>query len=588
MLSPDPSLTKPPTLQRVKGMPASSASLVRNRHLASLASGIAAFHRNEETEATVSALLWELSDENAKILTGVERACATAMDAASSDVLCATSSLAGSPKVVPPAQALSNVWMSRADTSVHWVLTRLRRLEALVQSSDAHLSFVEQEIPAAAAAFRKELEALSSIGLSATITSACLDGYLDRHRGVLDRIASLRDVLERNGCLFDRYCAGIGEGLDSFDLMALGGLNTTPLGIPVDAVLNALVQHVGASVLRYTSDRDAVIKDMLAELVDVGDAAYRSRLEARASDALASGVADIVSRVAGKLFTGNVVLGVKTADRKQDCDGGSGNAPFTVVLKAPTIEEAAQVARELLAQTAAEINRLVSSVIDAADPVDVSAIEALGSFIVHSGPGCRIRVSAWLVVEVDGDDEAQAETQLHSPCASLAVGYATTGLPAGLDERIESVVGEAALLKEALLGHLRSTKEELAPHVPTIVSDMQERTWILEAAVDRLRYDCDVAKCLRGDDEASFDDSMLPEKGALDGLLRSLRSKVLKTEQALLDDVQDMQARAMDIHADLGWMKGVQSYSMIDLEVKLGELGVTLDQCVDRAHVGSR
>ena len=44
----------------------------------------------------------------------------------------------------------------------------------------------------------------------------------------------------------------------------------------------------------------------------------------------------------------------------------------------------------------------------------------------------------------------------------------------------------------------------------------------------------------------------------------------------------------MDIHADLGWMKGVQSYSMIDLEVKLGELGVTLDQCVDRAHVGSR
>ena len=145
MLSPDPSLTKPPTLQRVKGMPASSASLVRNRHLASLASGIAAFHRNEETEATVSALLWELSDENAKILTGVERACATAMDAASSYVLCATSSLAGSPKVVPPAQALSEVWMSRADTSVHWVLTRLRRLEALVQSSDAHLSFVEQE-----------------------------------------------------------------------------------------------------------------------------------------------------------------------------------------------------------------------------------------------------------------------------------------------------------------------------------------------------------------------------------------------------------------------------------------------------------
>ena len=54
---------------------------------------------------------------------------------------------------------------------------------------------------------------------------------------------------------------------------------------------------------------------------------HRSRLEARASDALASGVADIVGRVAGKLFTGNVVLGVKTADRKEDCDGrgpGSG------------------------------------------------------------------------------------------------------------------------------------------------------------------------------------------------------------------------------------------------------------------------
>lgn len=70
--------------------------------------------------------------------------------------------------------------------------------------------------------------------------------------------------------------------------------------------------------------------------------------------------------------------------------------------------------------------------------------------------------------------------------------------------------------------------------------------------------------------------------------IRSLRSKVLKTEQALLADVRDMEARARDIQSDLEWMKGVQSYSVIDLEMKLRELGVTLDHCVDRAHVGSR
>lgn len=572
------------TPQRVKGMPGRSASLIRNRHLTSIASEIGAFHPNEETEATVSALLCELRDENAKLAAGVDRACATAMDKTASDVLRATTSSTCSVKLMSPSLAISELWMSRKDTSVHWVLTRLRRLQAMVQSSHAHLDCVEKEIPAAAAAFRSELKALSSIGLSATITSACLDGYLDKYRGVADRIASLRKVLGWNIDHFDRFCVTIGKGLDSFDIASLDGLRAVPSGIPVDAVLAALVQHVDGIVLQYISDRDAVIEDLMGGLLDVGDAEYRSRLEARASGALASGVTSVVGRIACELFSRDALPSVRTALSDRSHDKGNEDARFAVVLAAPTVREAALVACRLLSKTAAEINRLVSDAIGGLAPVDIAAIEAIGNLSDESGLGRLVRVSGWLVVEVEDFDEAGAQvgTQPRSHLPSLAADSTTSRLPTGLDQRIESVVNEAAFLKEAILGHLRSTKEELAPHVPTVVSDLQERSWLLDAAIDRLRYDCDASKCLHGDDR------VLPEKGAHDGLIQSLRSKVLKTEQALFDDFHEMETRVRDIQSDLEWMKGIQSYSMIDLEVKLREVGVTLDQCVDRARVGFR
>lgn len=569
-------------------MPVLSASVVRNRHLASLASAIVAFHRSEETEAAASALLCELRNENTKLATSVERACATAMDTAASDVLRASASFDHSPKLTSPSLALSEVWMSGTDTSVHWVLTRLRRLQAIVQSSDAHLAFVEKEIPDAAASFRGELAALSTIGLSATITSACLDGYLDKHRGVLERVASLREVLERNIDRFDSFCVSIEERLDSFDIASPGGLKTSSSSIPIDAPLAALVEHVGGVVLRFMSDRDSVINDSVAELVDVGDAAYRCRLEARASHALAAGVAGVVGRVAGELFSRDVGPTAQTHRSEFGHDAGSDSVRSVVVLAVPTVEEAAPTACRLLAGVATEINKLVSDAVHGLTPVDTSSIEALGKFTVEFGSQREIRVSEWLVVEVQNVDQAETPRLGTPPHTPLSVKSTVSSLPVGLDARIESAVQEAGLLKDAIMGHLRSTKEELAPLVSTIVSDMQERAWLLDAAVDRLRYDFDVYKCLEGDEGESFDDSVLPEKGAHDGLIRSLRSKVLKTEQALLADVRDMEARARDIQSDLEWMKGVQSYSVIDLEMKLRELGVTLDHCVDRAHVGSR
>lgn len=215
-----------------------------------------------------------------------------------------------------------------------------------------------------------------------------------------------------------------------------------------------------------------------------------------------------------------------------------------------------------------------------------------------------LRLSRRLVVACESDDQIGLV-----PAADAGLSATSTAGDA-VALRIEAFQAESARLRDDIMGHLRSSKEEFAPYVTTVVSEMRERAWLLDATADRIRYDLDVMAINHGDVshhqwfQLDTSDGVSSPTVASDGgggasrpppthhhnhhsMIRSLAAKVLETERELLHDVRDMEARAAALQSDMDWIRDAPSYSAIDLEVKLNELGVTLDDCADRARSGA-
>ena len=568
------------TLQRIKGMPATSASLARNRHLASLATHLLSFYSNEETQASMSSLLSEMSGENANLAASIKGSRETVTDMFVSDILGVVSNTPPSTNasISSVLSSLSELWTSQNDASGHWVMVRLRRLQAVMHSSQSHIAIVDRDIPDAGAAFRKELAALSMVGMGSTITSACLEEYVTKYEEVAGRIAGLGEVLGRNAERLEAFCGMIREQMSAFGLPSLASSEAAASGISLDEACAALLEHVHRVVRQLKPARAAFVEDIVADLVDVGTDAYRSRQNAAMTDALGSSIDAVVNHYTNELlFSEPNRYGGECAYYDSSDEDGSG---FAVVLRVPTLAEAVPSAQRILKEMATDIQLAVPEVILEFDVVDMISSEIIQNGAIHPA-GQTVPVSKWLVVEI-------AEISGGTRSRSGSVQLLSTDSPPSISSRIESIVADARTLKSTILGYLQATKEELAPHVTTIVSDMQERAWLLDAEIDRLRYDCDVYNFLHGQEELVFDDSTLPVKGAHDGLVQALRSKVLKAEQALLDDYRTLEAQIAVLKSDMDWARNIQTYSTTELELKLGELGLTLDQCVEQAHVGAR
>ena len=275
-------------------------------------------------EAVADALLRELDEENARVAAAIDRACDAALGTLVADALSSRNRF----------RAISDVWLSRKDTSLHWVLTRHQRLRACASVIGEHLPAVDAELPAAAAAFRAELAAVSAVGAKSTIASACVDEILDRYGEVAGRIEGLSESLARNLERVDEFCRewrGVGLGL----VLGLGldgvatASATTVADVSAALAGDALLCSLREAVERFVPARDAIVGELVAELVDVGDDSYRSRLEARTRDAMAGAVVDAVCQFAKDVF--DVV--------PEDADDDGVQPHVTFVLSVPTFED---------------------------------------------------------------------------------------------------------------------------------------------------------------------------------------------------------------------------------------------------------
>jgi len=276
-------------------------------------------------EAVADALLRELDEENARVAAAIDRACDAAVGTLVADALSSRNRF----------QAISDVWLSRKDTSLHWVLTRQQRLRACASVIGEHLQAVDAELPAAAAAFRAELAAVSAVGAKSTIASACVDEILDRYGEVAGRIEGLSESLARNLERVDEFCRewrgaglGLGLGFDGVATISAASVASATTGAHVSAALagDALLCSLREAVERFVPARDAIVGKLVAELIDVGEDSYRSRLEARTRDAMAGAVVGAVCQFAKDVF--DVV--------PEDADDDGVQPPVTFVLSVPT------------------------------------------------------------------------------------------------------------------------------------------------------------------------------------------------------------------------------------------------------------
>jgi hypothetical protein len=281
-------------------------------------------------EAVADALLRELDEENARVAAAIDRACDAALGTLVADALSSRNRF----------RAISDVWLSRKDTSLHWVLTRHQRLRACASVIGEHLPAVDAELPAATAAFRAELAAVSAVGAKSTIASACVDEILDRYGEVAGRIEGLSESLARNLERIDEFCRewrgvglglGLGLGLDGVATASAASMANATTVADVSAALagDALLCSLREAVERFVPARDAIVGELVAELVDVGDDSYRSRLEARTRDAMAGAVVDAVCQFAKDVF--DVV--------PEDADDDGVQPHVTFVLSVPTFED---------------------------------------------------------------------------------------------------------------------------------------------------------------------------------------------------------------------------------------------------------
>lgn len=281
-------------------------------------------------EAVADALLRELDEENARVAAAIDRACDAALGTLVADALSSRNRF----------RAISDVWLSRKDTSLHWVLTRHQRLRACASVIGEHLPAVDAELPAAAAAFRAELAAVSAVGAKSTIASACVDEILDRYGEVAGRIEGLSESLARNLERVDEFCRewrgvglglGLGLGLDGVATASAASTANAATVADVSAALagDALLCSLREAVERFVPARHAIVGELVAELVDVGEDSYRSRLEARTRDAMAGAVVDAVCQFAKDVF--DVV--------PEDADDDGVQPHVTFVLSVPTFED---------------------------------------------------------------------------------------------------------------------------------------------------------------------------------------------------------------------------------------------------------
>jgi hypothetical protein len=282
-------------------------------------------------EAVADALLLELDEENARVAAAIDRACDAALGTLVADALSSRNRF----------RAISDVWLSRKDTSLHWVLTRHQRLRACASVIGEHLPAVDAELPAAA--FRAELAAVSAVGAKSTIASACVDEILDRYGEVAGRIEGLSESLARNLERVDEFCREwrgvglglvLGLGLDGVATASAASTASTANATTVADVSaalagDALLCSLREAVERFVPARDAIVGELVAELVDVGDDSYRSRLEARTRDAMAGAVVDAVCQFAKDVF--DVV--------PEDADDDGVQPHVTFVLSVPTFED---------------------------------------------------------------------------------------------------------------------------------------------------------------------------------------------------------------------------------------------------------
>ena len=567
----------------------------RNRHLAALAADLVAFHRNEATEAAAAVLLRDLEEENSRVAAAIDRACAAALDTSVSDAL-----------LKDQFHAISDVWMSRKDTSLHWVLTRHKRLRACASIVGTHLPAVLAELPAAAAGFQTELSAVSAVSARSTIGSACVDEFLDKYSEIAGRIECLSEALARNLQRVDEFCSETTRQVEAFSVYGVSSQFDHLSDWSASEVSNALLRHVQDVIDRFVPNRNALVNECGQELVDVGFDDYRDRIQTRTCETMAAAVINVVARFAKDVFEPSLV----------DDDDRNVRDPLgrRVVLSVPTFADFGPAAREILSTIAGKAIDLVSGIYIASTGdtgagvlEDLNAIIAYGDAIAALERGDLVptsnvgaeecaspsrscfRVSSMLVVEFD---DADAEEALR--CSNVSDRNWNAD---AMTLRIDGILAESAHLRDTIMRHLSSSKDELALHITTIVSEMRGRAWLLDAAADQIRYDVMVMTAAAGrsdtahhnmeDQIRSLSTCVLPQKGSHDELIRSLAAKVLDTEQALLEDVRDKETRAIALHSELEWVRDAQSYSSIDLEVKLNEVGMTLDHCVDEARRGA-